>query len=99
MNSQKPSILGIHTAKRGHLGATSPVGVPFRAATVLCLLLLTALSALGQAGRGNSPLASIHGTLTTAQDNAPTALAGITLKLSPDGAGGIPETADTDESG
>src|SRR5215471_12431966 len=68
----------------------------FRPLAVLCLVLLASGSARGQGGRGNQGLASIHGTLTTAQDNA---LAGITVKLSPGEADAVPVTADTDESG
>src|SRR5215471_3992587 len=68
----------------------------FRPLAVLCLVLLASGSARGQGGRGNQGLASIHGTLTTAQDNA---LAGITVKLSPGEAGALPVAADTDESG
>src|SRR5215813_11130478 len=65
----------------------------------LCLVLLVSGSVLGQSSPGNSALASIHGKLTTTQDGAATALAGIPVKLSPEGAGAIPETADTDEAG
>jgi hypothetical protein len=68
----------------------------FRPLAVLCLVLLASGRAAGQSGRGNQGLASIHGTLTTAQDNA---LAGITVKLSPGEAGALPVAADTDESG
>jgi hypothetical protein len=48
---------------------------------------------------GNDLTASIHGTITTTQDNAPAAVPGITVKLSRKPPIGEPLTADTDEKG
>ena len=42
---------------------------------------------------------SIHGTVSTLQDNAKTGVAGISVKLSGDPLHGTPITADTDEHG
>ena len=86
------------SANRAARGQKSISGY-VRPVAALCLVLLAAGSVLGQASPGNSALASIHGKLTTTQDDAATALAGIPVKLSSEGAGAIPETADTDEVG
>lgn len=66
------------------------------------LLLTTALQVLGQAGPSNnekSRLASIHGTLTTTQENASSGLAGITVKLTSEPLDGNVLTSDTDDAG
>jgi hypothetical protein len=58
--------------------------------------------ALGQANQTNGQKlqsGSIHGTLTTTQDNSSGGLAGITIKLIPDPSDGSTLTADTDDVG
>ena len=97
MNSQKPSFLGIRAAKCRASGVHGPVDRWLRSMPVLCLLLIATAPARGQSQR-NPGLASIHGTLTTTQDGAATALVGITVKLSAEAASTSVE-ADTDEAG
>src|SRR5437660_9953473 len=45
------------------------------------------------------PLVSIHGTLTTTQDDPSSGLAGISLRLTTEPPDGSPLIADTDEAG
>ena len=64
-------------------------------------LLLTAGPVVGQETRHVTegvPSGSIHGTVTTLQENIPSGLAGVILKLTP-GPDGSPLTAGTDEAG
>src|ERR1700757_2544563 len=46
-----------------------------------------------------APAGSIHGTVTTIQDNTPSGVAGISVKLSGDPLQGTPLSTDTDEHG
>jgi Carboxypeptidase regulatory-like domain len=65
-------------------------------------LTLAAVSVWGQqssAPKNGDLSASIHGTVSTVQDNVTSGVAGITVKLSGDALGGTPRTADTDEKG
>lgn len=66
------------------------------------VLLLATIPALGQAtltGNEKLRLGSIHGTLSTTQENTSAGLAGITIKLSTEPPDGNPLTADTDDAG
>jgi len=68
----------------------------------VCALLLGIMPANGQAapvGNEEPRLGSIQGILTTAQDDAATGLAGLTLKLSQGTPGNSVLTADTDDTG
>src|SRR5260221_6120277 len=71
--------------------------------TILVLLLLfVAASASGQDASPKNPAAqaaSIHGAVTTVQDNTPSGVAGISVKLSGNPLHGTPLSADTDEHG
>lgn len=73
-----------------------------QAAAAACLLLHTTAPAIGQTAKtGNEKLrmGSIHGNLTTTQENASSGLAGITVNLSIEPANGSPLTTDTDDAG
>ena len=73
----------------------------FLAATAVFALVFAVDPALGQethSGGESSLSGSIHGTVTTLQENASSGLAGVILKLTP-GPGGSPLTASTDEAG
>jgi len=66
------------------------------------MLLLGTISTLGQAtqtGNEKLRLGSIHGTLSTTQENTSAGLAGITIKLTTEPPDGNPLTADTDDAG
>ena len=66
------------------------------------MFMLAAIPALGQAtqsGNEKQILGSIHGTLTTTQEDASSGLAGITVKLTPGPPDGTALTADTDDAG
>src|SRR5215467_6482753 len=68
----------------------------------VCALLLGIMPANGQAApvRNEEPrLGSIRGILTTAEDDAASGLAGLTLKLSQGTPGNSVLTADTDDTG
>src|SRR5882724_2054697 len=71
--------------------------------TILVLLLLfVAASASGQDASPQKPAAqaaSIRGAVTTVQDNTPSGVAGISVKLSGNPLHGTPLNADTDEHG
>src|ERR1700730_1965281 len=74
----------------------------FSLAAAACAILVTTFPAFGQATQtGNEKLrpGSIHGTLTTTQDEASTGLAGLTVRLTPEPSLGRPLTADTDDRG
>ncbi len=71
------------------------------AAPVLVLLFATS-SVFAQAAspkNGSDQTASIHGIVTTTQDNAPAPVPGITVKLSGNPPAGEPLSAGTDEQG
>jgi hypothetical protein len=77
-------------------------GLLLHAVAAACLLLLTTAPAVGQTAKtGNEKLrmGSIHGNLTTAQENASSGLAGITVNLSAEPAKGSPVSTDTDDAG
>src|SRR5262245_22513411 len=99
MDSPKPPFLGLRELRRRDYAPHHRLRGWLRAAAGLCLLLLATVSALAKASQGNSGPSSIHGTLTTSEGGAATALAGITVKLSAQEAGGTAVAADTDESG
>jgi len=70
-------------------------------AAAIFALLLAASPVFGQethSGGESSRSGSIHGTVTTLQENTSSGLAGVILKLTP-GPDGSPLTADTDEAG
>ena len=64
------------------------------------LVLLAGVPARARQPQGGSATgASIHGIVTTKQDNAVNGVSGVTVKLNTDAAAGNPVTADTDEAG
>jgi hypothetical protein len=68
----------------------------------MCVFMLATIPTLGQAtqtGNEKQPLGSIHGTLTTTQEDASSGLAGITVKLTTEPPDGNPLTANTDDAG
>ncbi len=70
-------------------------------AAAIFVLLLAASPVFGQethSGGESSRSGSIHGTMTTLQENTSSGLAGVILKLTP-GPDGSPLTAGTDEAG
>jgi len=74
----------------------------FQHTTAACVFLLVTVPALGQTtqtGNEELHLGSIHGTLTTTQEDASSGLAGITVKLDSVPLVGSPLTADTDDGG
>src|SRR6266404_2957147 len=73
----------------------------FLEAAAIFVLLLAASPVFGQethSGGESSRSGSIHGTVTTLQENTSSGLAGVNLKLTP-GPDGSPLTAGTDEAG
>jgi hypothetical protein len=71
-------------------------------ALVASILLCAATSAFAQDAvqkKVSGPAGSIHGTVSTMQDNVLSGVAGISVKLSPDPLRGAPLSADTDEHG
>jgi hypothetical protein len=73
-----------------------------RQATAACAILAATFPAFGQATQTSNEkprLGSIHGTLSTTQENPSTGLAGITVNLTPEPPDGSPLTADTDDAG
>jgi hypothetical protein len=86
------------------LGVTSPrwVCCLLRQAATAFVFIFAAVPALGQAtqvGTEKPRLGSIHGTLTTRQEDTSSGLAGISVKLTTDPPDGNPMTADTDDAG
>lgn len=86
------------------LGVTSPTWACgwLRQGAAACVLLLATIPALGQATQTGSEklrLGSIHGVLSTTQENNSAGLAGITIKLTTEPPDGNPLTADTDDAG
>jgi len=91
-------------APPSHVAVSSPRRACswFRQTAVACVFLLATVPALGQATQTNDeklPLGSIHGTLTTTQEDTSSGLAGITVKLTAAPPDGSPLTADTDDAG
>jgi Carboxypeptidase regulatory-like domain len=85
-------------------GLTSPRWTSgwLRQAAAACVFMLATIPTLGQAtqtGNEKQPLGSIHGTLTTTQEDASSGLAGITLKLTSGPLDGTALTANTDDAG
>ena len=86
------------------LGLTSPRWTSgwLRQLAAACVFMLATIPTLGQAtqtGNEKQPLGSIHGTLTTTQEDASSGLAGITVKLTTEPPDGNPLTANTDDAG
>jgi len=74
----------------------------FRIFLVALICWFVVLPAFAQQAVNPKPgdlTASIHGTVSTVQDNVSSGVAGITVKLSGDALHGTPLTADTDEHG
>jgi hypothetical protein len=69
------------------------------AAGLILMATFPAFAQAAQSGTDRLRLGSLHGTLTTVQAEASTGLAGITVKLTPETAGGSPLTANTDDRG
>src|SRR5580692_6860583 len=87
----------------GLLGLTSPgwTSVWLRQAGA-CVFMLATIPTLGQAtqsGNEKQTLGSIHGTLTTTQEDASSGLAGIVINLTTEPPDGNPLTANTDDAG
>src|SRR5690348_1986948 len=73
-----------------------------RQAAAAFAFMLAAVPAFGQAtqaGNEKPRLGSIHGTLTTTQEDTSSGLAGISVKLTTEPPDGNPLTADTDDAG
>src|SRR5246127_246570 len=73
-----------------------------RQAVAAFAFMLAAVPAPGQATQAateNPRLGSIHGTLTTTQEDTSSGLAGISVKLTTEPPDGSPLTADTDDAG
>jgi Carboxypeptidase regulatory-like domain len=73
-----------------------------RLAVAILLYIFSQSSVLAQVAsskKANDQTASIHGTVTTIQDNAPAAVPGITVKLTRNPPAATPLSADTDEHG
>jgi hypothetical protein len=71
-----------------------------RLAAIVCAALWSGLAVSAQqAHSGNDGTASIHGTVTTKQDNAVNGVSGVTVKLTSEPPTGTVLTADTDETG
>jgi hypothetical protein len=69
-------------------------------AAIAGVALLSGLGVTAQQTRTpNDVSASIHGTVTTKQENSISGVAGVTVKLTPQSAAGNPLTLDTDEAG
>jgi hypothetical protein len=103
MNSSKKSVFGFAAklvSSDGRVPRTAFGWVRRRAA--LFVILATTIPAFGQGPRpvGDSKQAgSIHGTISTTQENAPSGLAGISVKLTTPSPDGNTLTADTDDAG
>jgi hypothetical protein len=68
----------------------------------VCVFMFATIPAHGQAtqsGAEKQTLGSIHGTLTTTQEDASSGLEGITVKLTPGPPDGTALTADSDDAG
>jgi Carboxypeptidase regulatory-like domain len=73
-----------------------------RPAAALFVILATTIPAFGQGARlggDGKQTGSIHGTVSTTQENAPSGLAGISVKLTTAPFDGNTLTADTDDAG
>jgi len=102
MSLARPVVRQI--APSGDLGVSSPRRACgwFQQTAAACVFLLVTVPALGQmtqTGNGELHLGSIHGALTTTQEDASSGLAGITVKLNSVPLDGSPLTADTDDGG
>src|SRR5580692_4018735 len=74
----------------------------WRRAAALFVILVATIPAFGQAPRSSGDseqTGSIHGTISTTQENAPSGLAGISVKLTMAPPDGNTLTADTDDAG
>jgi hypothetical protein len=88
----------------GVLGLTSSRWTSgwLRQAAAVCVFMFATIPAHGQAtqsGAEKQTLGSIHGTLTTTQEDASSGLEGITVKLTPGPPDGTALTADSDDAG
>ena len=73
----------------------------WRVAAALAILL-AGIPASGQESRTHNAAetqGTVRGTVTTLQDNSPAGVAGVTVKLTPEPAGGNPLTVESDEAG
>ena len=73
-----------------------------RPAVAALVVLMAMVPAFGQETRSSSEDArpgSIHGTITTKQDNAPAGLSGVTVRLTSERRDVDPLTVDTDDAG
>jgi hypothetical protein len=103
MNSFQKIVLGF--AAKFMSSDTRVVRTAFgwrRRATALFVVLVATIPAFGQATRSSGdskPSGSIQGTISTAQENAASGLAGISVKLTTAPPDGNTLTADTDDTG
>src|SRR3981189_764054 len=85
--------------------ASTPVSRKARAwfsravAALVCLLFAISSARAQDASPKTAQAGSIHGTISTMQDNVLSGVAGISVKLSGDPLHGTPLSADTDEHG
>src|ERR1700747_2048270 len=68
-------------------------------ALVLLFAISSAFAQYAAPPKARAQAGSIHGTISTMQDNALSGVAGISVKLSGDPLHGAPHSADTDEHG
>ena len=72
---------------------------PFVAVFVCALVTFSVFAQDAPSKKAGDPSAAIRGTVTTLQDNTPTGVAGISVKLSGEPLRGTPLSVDTDEHG
>ncbi len=91
---------GVDPPAKGAICSNAWICFSLLAAVVV--FLCAAASAFAQEASprdGHDQTASLHGTVSTTQDNTATGLSGITVRLSHDPLAGTPLSADTDENG
>ncbi len=90
------------TLVRSVVRQIAPLNIFLWQVAAASVFMLATFPAHGQATKSDSekvPLGSIHGTLTTTQDDPSSGLAGISLRLTTEPPDGSPLIADTDDAG
>src|SRR5437899_713194 len=90
------------TLVRSVVRQIAPLNIFLWQVAAASVFMLATFPAHGQATKSDSekvPLGSIHGTLTTTQDDPSSGLAGIFLRLTTEPPDGSPLIADTDDAG
>src|SRR5207253_6988915 len=89
------------TLVRSVVRQIAPLNIFLWQVAAASVFMLATFPAHGQATKSDSekvPLGSIHGTLTTTQDDPSSGLAGISLRLTKEPPDGSPLIADTDDA-